>query len=73
VFLNQLPNINQSSRADGSGSLEFGASASPFGSGAWADTGMDFFNLGRGAPAFHDIPDVTQVYRLISEARNPST
>ena len=46
-FLNQLPNINQSSRGDGSGSLEFGVGAPPFGPGAWADTGMEFFNRGR--------------------------
>jgi hypothetical protein len=73
LFLNQLPNINQSSRADGSGTLEFGASASPFGPGAWADTGLEFFNRGRGGPAFRDIPDVMRVYRLISDARTGSS
>ena len=73
MFLNQLPSINQSSRPDGSGSLEFGVNASPFGYGVWADTGMDFFNFGRGALAFHDIPDAAQVYRLISLARTGSS
>lgn len=69
MFLNQLPSINQSVRADGSGSLEFGPGAGPFGYGMWADTGMDFFTRGLSAPAFHDIPDVNQVYRLINQAR----
>lgn len=69
MFLNQLQSINQSVRADRSGSLEFGPGASILGYGMWADTGMDFFTRGLSAPAFHDIPEVSQVYRLINQAR----
>ena len=68
MFLNNLPGVTQSARADGSGTLEFGSS-SPFGSGAWANTGMDFFAMGRGVLAFYDIPNVAQVDRLINESR----
>jgi hypothetical protein len=73
IFLSQLPPIVQSSRADGTGSLEFGSAGSPFGYGVWANTGMDVFNFGHPALAFYDIPDVTQVYGLITEARTRST
>jgi hypothetical protein len=70
IFLSQLPPIIQSSRADGSGSLEFGNAGSPFGYGVWANTGMDAFSMGRTVPAFYDIPDVTRVYGLINQARS---
>jgi hypothetical protein len=69
MFLSQLPNITQSSRADGSGSLELGGGSGPIGYGVWANTGMDLFSMGRNPFAFYDIPDVTQVYRLINQAR----
>jgi len=73
MFLSQLPTIVQSSRADGSGSLEFGNGGSPFGYGVWANTGMDAFSMGRTVPAFYDIPDVTRVYGLINQARTKPT
>ena len=69
IFLSQLPPIVQSSRADGSGSLEFGSSGGSYGYGVWANTGMDFFAMGRGPLAFYDIPNVTDVYSLITRAR----
>jgi hypothetical protein len=69
VFLNQLPSVNQSARADGSGSLEFGPGSGPFGYAIWSDTGMDFFTRGLAPPAFYDIADVNQVHRLIIQAR----
>jgi len=69
IFLSQLPPIIQSSRADGSGSLEFGNTGGWYGYGAWANTGMDFFSMGRMPLAFYDIPNVTEVYSLISRAR----
>jgi hypothetical protein len=70
VFLNQLPAINQSVRADGSGSIEFGSSPGWNGRGYWANTGMDFFSPGNGVPAFYDIPEVAKVYRLVNEQRS---
>jgi hypothetical protein len=73
VFLNHLPNINQSVRADGSGSLEFGSSAGWNGRGYWANTGMDFFSPVNGVPAFYDIPEVAKVYRLVNEQRSGSS
>jgi len=66
TFLEQLPTLNQHSRADGSGSIEF--STVSFGYGYWANTGMDFFGR-RGTLAFYDIPEVAAVYRLIADAR----
>lgn len=72
VFLNQLPTINQSVRADGSGSLEFG-DPSGYGYGFWGNTGMDFFGAGRTVPAFFDIPDATRVYGLINQGRRGSS
>jgi len=68
MFVSSLPGVTQSARPDGSGSLEFGSS-SPFGSGVWANTGMDLFNMGRTLLAFYDIPNVAQVDRLINESR----
>jgi hypothetical protein len=70
VFLNQLPAIHQSVRADGSGSLEFGSSPGWYGRGSWANTGMDLFAPGTGVPAFYDIPDVARVDRLVNQARS---
>jgi hypothetical protein len=67
VFVNQLPAINQSVRIDGTGSLEFGISSTPY--GHWGNTGMDFFTRGHTVPAFYDIPDVAKVYGLINRAR----
>jgi hypothetical protein len=73
MYLVQLPGITQSSRADGSGSLEFGGGSGPFGYGVWANTGMDFFSMGRGSFAFYDVQDVAQVFRLINQARTGPT
>lgn len=70
IFVTHLPPINQSSRADGSGSLEFG-NPGPY--GMWSNTGMDIFGFGRNTLAFYDIPGVTQVYRLINQARSGSS
>jgi hypothetical protein len=67
LFVKEIPGINQLARADGSGSLEFGNLPPAY--AFWADTGADFLTQARGAPAFYDIPDVAQVYRLVSEAR----
>jgi hypothetical protein len=69
MFLKSLPALNQTTRADGSGSLEFGNSPVPFGYGVWANTGMDFFAMGRIGMAFYDIDDVANVARLIDQAR----
>ncbi len=69
VFLNQLPAVHQSVRADGSGSLEFGSSVGWSGRGYWANTGMDLFAPGSGVPSFYDIADVAKVDRLVNEAR----
>jgi hypothetical protein len=71
VFLNDLPNINQTARIDGSGSLEFG-DPGPYGYRRWANSGMDVFSPGRGVPAFYDIPDVARVYGLIHQTRSGS-
>ena len=67
IFLSALPSIVQSSRADGSGSLEFGNGGGRY--AVWANTGMDAFSLGNTVLAFYDIPDVTRVYGLINQAR----
>jgi len=71
VFVNQLPAINQSVRIDGTGSLEFGISSTPY--GHWGNTGMDFFTRGHTVPAFYDIPDVAKVYAVINQARTSPT
>jgi hypothetical protein len=71
VFLTQLPAITQSMRADGSGSLEFGVSSSPY--GHWGNSGMEFFTRGHSVPAFYDIPDVAKVYGLIDKGRSGSS
>jgi hypothetical protein len=66
LFLNQLPTINKTVRADGSGSLTFGVA--PTYAAAYANTGMDFFGGSAGVvgvPAFYDIPQVDSVYQLI--------
>ncbi len=69
AYLSQLPSVDQSTRADGSGSLEFGPGV-PFGYRVWANTGMDVFGgMGRAGLAFYDVRDVGQVYRLINQAR----
>jgi hypothetical protein len=68
LFLDRLPAINQSTRPDGSGTLDF--SSTSFSAGMWANTGLDWFNLRAGVPAFYDIDDVRNVYRLIAEARS---
>jgi hypothetical protein len=73
MFSGQLRSITQSSRADGSGSLEFGNGSGLFGYGVWANTGMDLFSMGQRVFAFHDIQDVTKVYRLINQARTGPT
>jgi hypothetical protein len=70
VFLNRLPAIHQSVRADGSGNLEFGSSPGWYGRGSWANTGMDLFAPGTGVQAFYDIPDVAKVDRLVNQARS---
>jgi hypothetical protein len=67
VFISELPGINQSTRSDGSGTLDFGTAS--VGAGLWANTGMDLLNRA-GVPAFYDIQDVRNVYRLIAEARS---
>ncbi len=72
VFLNHLSNINESVRADASGSLEFGSSPGSSGGEHWANTGMDFWSPQRGVPAFYDIPEVAKVYRLVNEQRSGS-
>lgn len=68
TFLNQLPNVNQTVRRDGTGTLDFGNL--PFGYAFWANSGMDWLSRRSGAPAFHDIDNVTNVYRLVANARS---
>ena len=70
LFVKQLPQLNQSVRTDGSGTIEFGSN--PFGSGMWGNTGMEFFSRRTLAPAFYDIPEVDRVARVITDARSPS-
>jgi hypothetical protein len=68
LFLNQLPTLDKSQRADGSGTLEF--TSSPFGFGFWGNTGMEFMSGRRSSSfAFYDIPDVNDVFRLVAEGR----
>ena len=67
IFVKQLPHMNQTVRADGSGSIEFGSSMMGF--GFWANTGMDFLTPGRGGViALYDIPNVDAVARAITAA-----
>ncbi|MFI5283368.1 MAG: hypothetical protein ACHQ0J_09595 [Candidatus Dormibacterales bacterium] len=68
VFLARLSAINQTTRTDGTGSLDFGSGS--VWAAMWANTGLDWFNLRAGVPAFYDIEDVRNVYRLIAEARS---
>ena len=70
LFLNQLPNINKTTRRDGSGTLQFGFSPN-WAAGAYANSGMDFFGgrYGPAAPAFYDIADVEGVYQLVLRLR----
>lgn len=69
TLLGQMPVLNEVTRRDGSGSLEF--NNAPVGFGFWADTGMDWFAASRraGLLAFHDIPNVHNVYQLVADAR----
>jgi hypothetical protein len=71
IFMSQLPPIVQSSRVDGSGSLEFGSTGGSYGYAVWANSGMDLFAMGRVPLAFYDIPNVTEVYGLITRAGKP--
>ena len=66
MFLNNLPGIHQSARADGSGSLDFGG-PSQSGYGVCANTGMDWFSMGRTPLA------VAEVDRLINHSRSGPT
>ncbi len=70
LFLNSLPAVHQSVRADGSGTLEFGSA--PYGYAFWANSGMEWFSRRAGTPAFYDIPDVVRVFRLIADSSNPA-
>ena len=67
TFVRQLGSVRQTTRPDGSGSIDFGGLAPGY--AFWANTGMDFLMRGRMGTAFYDIPDVAQVYRLVNEAR----
>jgi hypothetical protein len=64
--ITQISGIQKTVRSDGSGSLRFGAGT--FYSEMWKDTGLEFFGAAYGspAPAFVDIPDAEDVYRLVS-------
>lgn len=68
MFVNQLPEMNETTRSDGTGTLDFGRL--PFGYGFWANTGMDWFSRRGGALAFYDINNVTNVHRLIADVRS---
>jgi len=69
LYLDQLPGLEKSVRGDGSGSITFGSPS--FWAGAYANSGMELFGQSRGAvaPAFHDVPNVERVYRLIRDLR----
>ena len=66
--LSLVPSINQSTRPDGGGSLDFAASHYP--TGYWANAGMPGFDRSRAGLAFYDIPDVAGVHRLIAEMQS---
>jgi hypothetical protein len=68
MFITQLPALNETTRPDGTGTLDFGNAA--FGYGLWANTGMDWFARRGSGLAFYDITDVTNVHRLIADARS---
>ena len=72
VFLNQLPALNPSVRADGSGSLEFQDFPPGFRYRSRGGSGMDPFEQGPPVNAFYDIPDVANVCLLINQARGSS-
>jgi hypothetical protein len=65
--IRQIPAIQKTIRSDGSGSLRFGA-GNPYAE-MWKDTGLEFFGAAYGSPAptFVDIPDVEEVYRLVTK------
>lgn len=69
AFIDAIPSINVSSRADGIGSVTFGA-PNPWGPG-YGNTGMDFFTpfSGGGVPTFYDIKDARKVYELVNDLR----
>jgi hypothetical protein len=70
MFISQLPGMNETTRPDGSGTLDFGVGTLPFGYGFWANTGMDWFSRRGGMLAFYDIGNVTNVHRLIADVRS---
>jgi hypothetical protein len=71
ALIHNLAVIHKRIRADGSGTLTFGASSGFAGGLAsmYDNTGMDFFGAfyGTPPPAFHAIPDAERVYRLVAE------
>jgi hypothetical protein len=71
ALIHKLAVIHKRIRADGSGTLTFGASSGFAGGLAsmYDNTGMDLFGAfyGTPPPPFHAIPDAERVYRLVAE------
>ena len=70
AFIQAVPSIHKSVRADGRGSVRFGNS-SPLVS-MYANTGMDSIGsfYGKDVPTFFDIRDADKVYDLVTQIRN---
>jgi hypothetical protein len=64
IYLESLPFINKTVRADGIGTLSFGESDKRSYWGPWASFSS------QGAPVFADIEDAERVYSLIANARS---
>jgi hypothetical protein len=70
AFLDRIPTVNSSIREDGSGSVTFGNTS--WMEGSYANSGLDFFGQGYGAPdtvGFDDIEDVRAVVSLVNDLR----
>ena len=67
--LDSLAGINKTEGTNGHGSILFGSIGFPM--SAYQNTGMDFFTAryAQAVPAFFDIADVNDVYRLACEQR----
>lgn len=67
--LKQIPMSVRRSRDGSHVSITFGNQASRFGTGMYANTGMDFFMRGSAPVAFYDVADVQALLAALDRAR----
>ena len=67
LYLRALPTISTGVGSDGKGSIQF--TQTPWHSGMYADTGMEFLGRWAGGLAFYDVEDPRGVAELIERLR----